>query len=442
MKKSSRVKFTYCHVLLFLMCCEIFLPTKGWTQSFADTGTFSFTGSHQPINPIFSFIEFRKFLPGKNLKAGPLLLHPFLGVAEVYTDNVFSRKTRRRSDFLTTLAPGIQASLPFGGKHSLLLDYRMTQFLYEKFPENNALTQNGLGHLTLDFPGGVKVDFQADHTEGFDARGSEFDIQRQDITTWRANSVLSQAELIGTNLGIRVGVRFVRLHFTNNSQAAPRDQKNVSADLTLIIPANVGASALLGVSVSDSNFDRNNQLDSFSYGVFTGFRLAPSRQLAGEFNIGYNVLNFNRAPVSEPAEITRLMESGLSTGGKQQQTIFMAGDLTWRPTTRLRIRLRPFRLILQSAVFNTSTFTQTGVGISVNKTLLKRLQTRGAFLYSNSDFDGGRRDDRFRWRISLDYRTVDWLGFQLSYTFQRRFSTQKVFDFYSNTVMMSVQAFL
>ena len=60
--------------------------------------------------------------------AGPVRLHPFMGVAEMYTDNVF-RTNSKRSDFFTTLAPGIQAQLPIGtayvcgrlpDKHSVL----------------------------------------------------------------------------------------------------------------------------------------------------------------------------------------------------------------------------------------------------------------------------------------------------------------------------------
>ena len=55
---------------------------------------------------------------------GPLRLHPHMGVAQMYTDNVFRTNSNRTSDFLTTLAPGIQAQLPFAGFHSFIIDYR------------------------------------------------------------------------------------------------------------------------------------------------------------------------------------------------------------------------------------------------------------------------------------------------------------------------------
>ncbi len=424
------------------MLLNLFGPINGWAQSFSDTGSFSYTGSHNPVNPTLIYPRFRQDLPGKGLKAGPVRLHPFLGLAEVYTDNVFRTKKRRRGDFLTTIAPGLQASLPIGERHKLLFDYRAAQFLYGKFSENNALAQNGVGLLRLDFPGGLKVDFQAEHVEGFDPRGSELDIQQQDITKWRSDLIKVQAEMLGPQIGLRIGINYARLHYRNNNQAAPRDQSFGTIDMTVIVPASKSVSALLGVQVSDVSYDENTQLDSFSYGIFTGFRLEAKSQLTGEFNLGYSVLNFDRSPASDPAQVIDLMQRNLSIGGKQQELLFMRGDLRWRPTSQLDFRLIPFRFIQQSAVFNTSTFTQTGIGITARKVFRKGLSSRGSFLYSNSDFSGSRNDDRFRWRIELDYRTVKWLGFKLAYSFERRASSQNQFDFYSNTIMFSVQGLL
>ncbi len=437
--KRAHLKIPCGLLLLLIVGGEILLPLKGWAQSFSDTGTFSFTGSS---NPVLIAQRYREFLPGDGVRVGPVQLHPFLGVAEVWTDNVFRTNRNEESDFLTTIAPGIQASLPFGGKHSFLLDYRAAQFLYSKFSGNNSFTQNGVGHLTLDYPGGLRVDVDANVVGGFDARGSEVDSQQPDITKWNSNTFRSTAQLVGTNLGIRGGVRYTQLSFRNNGQDRPRDRNNAAANLTIFIPTSVTTSALLGGFISDQNYDRNNQLDSFTYGVFTGFRIAPSRQLSGELNVGYNILNFDRAPEGETLKIQELLRMGLSIGGKQQKALFISGNLRWRPTSRLSFVFRPFRLIQQAAVFNTSTFTQTGVGLRVSQTFNTRLFINGSVLYTNSDFEGGRSDNRYRLRTELEYRTVKWLGFKFAYIFERRFANQTIFRFNANTVMLSIQAFL
>jgi len=247
---------------------------------------------------------------------------------------------------------------------------------------------------------------------------------------------LSQAQFIGQKGSIRLRSWYADLHFKNNGQAPIRDRKNVRADLTVFLNATPTISPLLGARIINNDYDENKQLDNFGYGVFTGFRLDPSRRLSGEFRIGYTIYNFDRAPVEQPPG------SDLSDGGKQQKNLTMWGNLDWKPTSRFFLNIRPFRFVRQSAVFDTSTFVQTGVWVYAQHNLGDRLDVRGRVFYENADFEGGRRDNRIRTRIGLGYRTVKWLGFRLDYIFAKRFSNENRFEFYSNSIMFSVQVLL
>jgi hypothetical protein len=419
-------------VLAFLFVSEFILPMRGWAQAIAP-GIFYFTGAHNPLRaPIF-----REFMPGPGVKVGPVRLHPSLGVAEAFTDNVFRTNTNRRSDYLTIIAPGLQASLPFGGgQHSVLLDYRVGQFLYKNFSENNAFTQDAQGHVSLNFPSGLTMDLQGGRIDGFDPRGSALDIQTRDINKWRIMSLMGQIEFSGPKAGIRLRSSYLDWHFKNNDQAPRRDRKSARADLTLSAKVTPSTSALLGVQIANNTYDTNKQLDSFSYGVFSGFRLAPTRQLSGEFNIGVTILNFDRAPVEQPPD------SDLSDGGKQQKFLSMRGNLFWNPTSRLSISASPFRQIRQAGFVGTNTFIQTGINISGRQTLTDRIALRGLFSWRNSDFDSGRNDNYFSWRMGLAYRTVKWLGFHLDYLFEKRNSNEDVANFYSNSAILSIEVFL
>ena len=293
--KKICLKFSGCLGLFFFVFCEMALPLQGWAQS-VQTGVFYFTGSHQPRQNT----GFRQFLPGDGLKVGRVQIHPFFGVAQSFTDNVFNTKTQRRSDYGTAIVPGIQAYLPFGVRHSVLLDYRAAQLLYKKFDENNVFAQDGLGHVKLVFPGGLKFDLQGGRIDGFDPRGSALDIQNRSITKWRNYNLLSQARLSGQKGSIRLRTRYIDLHYKNNGQAPRRDREQVRSDITVNFKATPTFSPQLGLLIINNTYDKNKQLDSFSYGVFTGFELAPSRLLSGDFNIGYTILNFDRAPVEQP----------------------------------------------------------------------------------------------------------------------------------------------
>ena len=429
LKLSSFLVF---FVVLVLVFSELFLPTRGWAQS-AQTGVFYFTGPQQFLR---RSERLSTFLPGEGLTVGRVKLHPFFGVAQSWTDNVFRTDKNRRTDYGTALAPGIQAYLPFGGRHSFLLDYRAAQTLYKNFDENNAFAQHGTGHLRFDFPGGLSFDLQGGRIDGFDPRGSELDIQERDITKWRINSLQGKVGFSGKKGRIRLTTRFQDLHFKNNGQDTIRDRYRLSSSLSTFLKATPTISGILGVRIINNTFDDNKQLDSFGYGVYSGFDLAPSRLLSGEFNIGYTVLNFDRAPVERPPG------SELSSGGKQQERLTMRGRFLWRPTSRFTLNLRVFRFIRQSAAFDTSTFIQTGGRVTVRQKLSDRLGMRGQFGYRNADFEGGRTDNRIRANFGLDYRTVNWLGFRLDYVYGQRFSTDKDFEFYSNTIFLSAQVFL
>jgi putative beta-barrel porin BBP2 len=439
-------KWPFALILTFLGACEVFSPVSGQAQSFSDMGLFYFTGSHRPIQNRGGL--FREYMTGNGLgdgiKAGPVQFHPFLGVSEVYTDNVFKRDTNTKSDFLTTIAPGIQAFMPFGGgKHSVLLDYRAAQFLYAKFTENNALAQDALGHVSLNYPGGLAIDLQGGHLEGFDPRGSEVDTQQTDITKWNVNQFLGQVEFTGQKAGIRLRTNFDDLNYTNNGQAAPRDRTRAGANLSVFVRVTPSTRALLGVRIVNNDYNTNTQQNSFGYGAYTGFSLAPTRQLSGEFNIGYQVLNFDHAPIDEAsARGQDLLAKGLSLGSKQQNFFYMTGNLNWNPTSRLSFGISPFSRINQSAVQGTSTYKQIGVNVDGRQSFTDRFALRGNFYYANDNFNTNRTDDRFRFRIGPEYRTVKWLGFRLDYIFEKRSSSIANFDFNSNTIMLSIQGII
>jgi putative beta-barrel porin BBP2 len=440
-------KWPFALILTFLVACEVFSPVGGQAQSLSDLGAFYFTGSHRPI--IFSrSTYFREFMTGRGvgdgLKAGPVQLHPFLGVAEVYTDNVFKRDTNTKSDFLTTIAPGLQAFMPFGGgKHSVLLDYRAAQFLYNKFSENNALAQDAVGHVSLNYPGGLAVDLQGGHEEGFDPRGSEVDTQQKDITKWNVNSFLGRVEFEGQKAGISLRTNFDDVNYTNNGQAAPRDRTRAVANLSVSVAVTRSTRALLGVRIINNDYNTNTQQNSFGYGAYTGFSLAPIRQLSGDLNIGYQVLNFDHAPISEQsAKGQALIAQGLSLGSKQQTFFYMRGNLNWNPTSRSSFQIQPISQINQSAVQGTSTYKRMMVNVIGRQEFTDRFALRGILTYANDNFNTNRTDNRFRFRIGPEYRTVKWLGFRLDYIFDKRSSNVSNFDFNSNTIMLSIQGIL
>ena len=95
--------------------------------------------------------------PGKgNIKLGPVEVHPFLGLTETYSDNVYRNygNLPSESDIITTLSPGIQFLLPLQ-RHSIQLGYQADINWYASNSNTNYTNQKGGGAINLDFVGGL-----------------------------------------------------------------------------------------------------------------------------------------------------------------------------------------------------------------------------------------------------------------------------------------------
>lgn len=405
-----------------------FVPAKGISLSLTGTGR-PFRGG------------FRQLIPGRGLSVGPVTLHPHFGFGEIYTDNTFRTDLQKEEDYIHVVATGVQAALPFASKHVFLLDYGFTKQINQRFSSNDVETMDAYGRLTLNLPSKINVDLQGGHSRGYDERGTAVDIQSLEPNKWRTNSFLGQMEVFGAWAGARLTGKWTEWRFFNNDQSITRDRTTTSTGLTLFGKVAPTTNALISFTVTDRSYDRNKQLDSFSYRVSSGLTWEVTGKSQGEIRGGYEVLNFDRAAVPSPGP-------GLSAGGDKQETVFFGGYFEWQATPRLLVSLRPSRSIQQTAVVNTSSFTQTLINVNVDYGLTTRTHLSGFLGFINDRFsnpitlDGEtkRRDDNtITAGFGLDYKTIKWLGFRADYRYQERDSSFSRFDFSANSVIVSAE---
>ncbi len=95
------------------------------------------------------------------LKLGNLRLYPEIGIEEMYRSNIYQTDRDRKSDFITSILPGIRTEYLFGGDHSLNLGYSGAWKNYARYSANNYWDNRLWGDLRLRFPGGI--DFGVEH---------------------------------------------------------------------------------------------------------------------------------------------------------------------------------------------------------------------------------------------------------------------------------------
>jgi hypothetical protein len=404
------------------------------------------------LTPAFPLTGFYPHYPGAfaplieegGVTLDSLVLHPHMGVAQMYTDNVFRTNTNRQSDWFTTLSPGIQAQLPVAGRHMLLMDYRTNIQYYQRSPSNDVQDQTASGHFRFDFPGGLIVDLQGEHRLGHDPRGSAVDIQALEINKWTANSAVAQAEYKGAQAGAVLRAQTIRWDFLNNNQSIIRNRRSNFTSLTFLSSVGAETSALANFGVIQEVYDENTNLDNVLYMANTGLRWQVTALTSGEILAGYQHIKFTHAQVNQTGILSLFQRDRDSF-----DNFFLAGNLTWTPTSTISVGLQAYRTIQQTPVAGTNFFVATGVNLSLIHQWTDRLAFTVNLGYENDDFSGAaeiaggsvnRTDNLKNAAIGWTYRTVKWLGASFQYIIEDRSSDVDVFSYRANTFTVALEA--
>jgi len=374
---------------------------------------------------------------------GPARLHPMLGIAEIYTDNVFRTNANRRSDFATTLAPGIQVELPFAGRHAFVADYRSNVQMFHENPSNNVQDQTASGRFNFDFPGGLRLDLQGEHKLGHDPRGSALDTQGVEVNKWTANSFLGQLSYDGALAGLRLNVSSTRWAYLNNDQAIFRNRLSNYAGVTLLGNVSSKTAIVANIAANQEVFEESKSLNSTMYSASTGFRWNVTEVTAGEILVGYQHLKFANAVSGQSAASLQFPRSSDS-----YDNFFFVGNMSWKPTPFLTFNLQGYRSFQQSVVLSTLFFTSTGVNLSAVHTLTDSTALTLNVGVENDRFENptptpeipNRADLIKNVALGVRYRAVKWIGVGLQYIFEDRSSNVDRFNYFANSFMLSLQA--
>lgn len=387
-------------------------------------------------------------LPSDGVLVGPLRLHPHMGVAQMYTDNVFRTNSNKTSDFLTTLSPGIQARLPFAGFHSFLIDYRTNLQYYSRTSSNDVQDQSAVGAFKFNFPGGLNIDLQGEHKLGHDPRGSAVDdvnTQRLGVNKWTADGFTGHAEYFGARSSVGLYLQTLRWTYLNNNQGPIRDRLTNTAELMFSRNVTDKMSLRATVGAQQSIYDQNKNLDNVIYTFSGGGTWNVSAVTSGDILVGYQHVQFTRAQANQPPPLNQFLRDK-----DTYANFYVMGRLNWQATPLLRITLQLFRTIQQTAAIGSLFYTATGVNLTARHALTDRTTVNINFGYEHDKFQGfssggtangsdDRSEDLKNVAIGVNYQAVKWVGLGAQYIFEDRHSTQAQFTYQANTFMLSAE---
>ena len=380
--------------------------------------------------------------PGiSNLKAGPLEIHPFLGVTETYDDNIYRSYggKEKEADLVTTVSPGIQLRLPLQ-RHSLQLDYRADVNVFAKNKETNFVNQVGGGAVNLDFAGGLKITVSDSFSDAvIPRRGKEV----QGVSG--ASDPFRDLPYNSNDLTTRAIYRFLdrwsaEVRYNNYDyrykhaidESGTHNRNNFGG--TLYYKLTPRTDALLDYTYSITDYKTSDVYDNTNHAVYIGLSFDPTAKLRGYVKLGF-------------AE--KVYAQDLPTRKKTFTTFSALSSLSWTISPHNILTLTGTRLILEDLQTNAPyTYTDVNLGYRYLLTVYEKINLNAnvgygtlQFQQPTADIDNvfkTRDDKRIYGGAGIGYIPQPWLSFNLGYLYIRNSSNFINYDFKENKVFLNV----
>jgi hypothetical protein len=394
-----------------------------------------------------------------NIKAGPVLVHPHFGLAQSYTDNVFRTGNTfggRRSDWYTTMAPGLQLQLPIQGRHRLVFDYRSNIERYSNESSQNVEDQTIATNFVANFRSGWSISLLQEIKTGHDYRGLgtstgvlSDEPNKFFNTNWgtevlyahqaffRARIKSIQWEFIGPNAGPRDGVTFGDINTRNRQET----YYSVAVGARVAPKTYVFLEEWIGKYV----YEINKALDSTTFTTTVNARWEMTGKTIGELALGWQQKTFdNPSTVFAPGVgLTQIRGTGNFSG------LYFNGNIFWTPQDRTQVIFNVFRRTNETVLGGTRFFVSSGFGVDVRHAITKKWRATLQLVYDHDSYsdpifaDGKartRKDNYLTFGPGVWYQIQPWLGARFTYTYTERLSNFDSVQYNANVLMLSVQA--
>ncbi len=379
-------------------------------------------------------------------------LHPYLSLEEGYTDNLFNVDSNKTSSFLSRISPGIWFTLPRkkiipititphnaspGGLQLQLDDYEGTDryqlyalagadlFFYSKDSDSNTqdVTVEGLGRYNM--PSGLSLQLLDRYSLGHDGFGVGGSTD-ENLREFRNNLVMVTADWdLTEKLRFKLDYSNFLLNYKDNINAFLERQDN-TFDLYGYYKFSVKTSFFLQYRYLMVNYDSADEKDNDQNYYYGGVRWDTTDKLSLLFKAGIQHKEFD----TEAPDF--------------QNSNNLAVDLQtlYRITEKTEMVLDLYRTNEESDSTVASERVVLGALLGYTQRFTDKITGKCRFTYENADYTQltatNREDDTFEVRPSVQYLFKDWLMAELAYSYEIRDSSDNLFDYDTNTVLISL----
>ncbi|MCX5724508.1 MAG: outer membrane beta-barrel protein [Nitrospirae bacterium] len=182
------------------------------------------------------------------------------------------------------------------------------------------------------------------------------------------------------------------------------------------------------------HYEVNKDLDSAIYTGALGVIWEGTAKSAGEFSVGWQTRNMDRASTRG---------SGASSG------LYMNGGMQWKPQEQTHLNWNLYRRTSETVLANTLYYTATGTRLDMVHAVTRKWNVTAQVNYERDTYSdqifgdgtrGARQDDYLTFGGGLWYQIQPWLGARLTYLYTERLSNVMSVQYNANQTMASIQA--
>ena len=380
--------------------------------------------------------------------------HPYLTLQEAYTDNVYDVRARTSSS-VTTISPGMWFALP-----------RQKDIPVSITPHNTS-------------PGGLQYQFKdhegKDRIQAYALGGLDFKYYSADSNLNTTDGVLEGLFRYNMRGGLSLQLvdRYTHAQegfydVTPGTTQAPEYNSNF-----VLATADWRISEKLRTKLEYSNFVLDydslyafrsrvdNGIDLYGYYVYSGktsFFLEDKivdvhyNETSGSMND--NTQNFVYAGIKwdTTEKLSILAKTGLQTrnfdnndeGRKDYRGLAADLQTVYRATIKTKFTFDLYRTDEETDFTNASGKEVTGVTFGYRQKYTDKINGSLDVTYENADYapltgQSSRDDDRIFIRPAVQYLFRDWLIGEIAYEFDNRDSSDSLYNYQSNTILLNLK---
>lgn len=378
--------------------------------------------------------------PG-NIKIGPVAVHPFIGLTEAYSDNLYRNygNFKSESDFITTLSPGIQFFLPLQ-RHSLQLDYKADINWFANNSGTNYSGQKFGGAAKFDFPGGLLFnlsDYYSDDKimrKAKNGNNSSSDPFRE--LPFNANDFNAMAKYRFVDRWAVEG-RYNNYDYKyKNSYDEGGSYNRGTFGGSVYYRFTAKMDALLDYNYGKTGYKTGSINDNKDQSVYVGLSFDPSAKLRGYLKAGWANKDY---------------ENNLAGRNNSFSTVSSLIDLTYTLSRYDGLTLKANRTIQEDTDTN-APFTNTDISLWYRHILAWNEKVSlnanvgygtGKYEQGTTDIDGTlktRDDKRYYGGVGVGYALQRWLTLGLNYSYTNNDSNFLNYNYKENKVWFSALA--